>query len=115
MLTFAKTVRIHLAARPVRFSNGHHGLGGVVRNDYDGDPLQDVWVFYNRRQTDLKILWFDQGGFVIAHKKLARGRFRIPKAEGTLVSVTPAELGALLEGIDLSKCVRLSRWNPPTT
>lgn len=115
MLTFGRSVKIHLASKPVRFWNGHHGLGGLVRNDFDGDPLQDVWVFYNARRTDLKILWFDQGGFVLAHKKLARGRFQIPRAEGRVVAMTPAELGALLEGIDLAGCTRLPRWIPGAT
>lgn len=113
MLTFSRQVRIHLASAPVDFRKGHFGLCGIVRNHLEGDPLQHVWVFYNRRRTDLKILWYDHGGFVLAHKKLARGRYRIPDAAGRSVAMTAAELGALQEGIDLSGCRRLPRWNPP--
>ena len=112
MLTVPHGVRIHLAMEPVDFRKGHAGLCGVVRH-LEGDPLENVWVFHNRRRTALKLLWFDHGGFVLAHKKLARGRFVLPKlnTDGKAV-MTSAELAALLEGIDLSRCRRLPRWNP---
>jgi transposase len=113
VLTFPRQVRIHLASAPVDFRKGHMGLCGVVKNHLAGDPLEHVWVFYNQRRTDIKVLWYDHGGFVLAHKKLARGRYRIPEPTGTTVTMTAAELGALLEGIDLAGCRRLPRWNPP--
>lgn len=112
MLTLPSSVRIHLASQAVDFRKGHQGLCGVVRNELQGDPVHHVWVFYNARRTDLKVLWFEHGGYVLAHKKLARGRFRVPEAEGQVVRMTAAELAAVLEGIDLSRCRRLPRWNP---
>lgn len=116
MLSFPRSVQIHLASEPVDFRKGHNGLTGVVRNELDGDPLDHVWVFYNRRRNALKVLWWDHGGFMLAHKKLAKGRFQIPTSrDGKTVAMTSAELAALLEGIDLSKCRRLDRWNPPRT
>lgn len=116
MLTFPRSVRIHLATEPVDFRKGHAGLSGVVRNHLEGDPLEHVWVFHNRCRTALKLLWWDHGGFILAHKRLARGRFRLPVSrDGKTAPMTSAELAALLEGIDLSRCRRLPRWNPPTT
>ncbi len=113
MLTFPRSVRIHLATQHVDFRKGHHGLCGVVRNHLGSDPLEDVWVFYNRRKTDLKVLWWDHGGFVLAHKKRSKGRYPIPAMTGSTVRLTSAELGALLEGIDLARCRRVAAWNPP--
>jgi transposase len=116
VLSFPRSVRIYLATQPADFRKGHHGLGGIIRGQLGEDPLNHVWVFHNKRRTDLKILWFDHGGFILAHKKLARGRFRIPDSQdGQTVRMTAAELAALLEGIDLSRCRRLKRWNPPET
>lgn len=112
MLTLSPPVRVHLATAPVNFHLAHAGLCGIVRNHLDGEPLTDVWVFYNRRRTDLKILWFEHGGFVVAHKKLAQGRFRVPTATEHQVHLTSAEMAALLEGIDLTRARRLPRWNP---
>ena len=115
MLTLSRDLRIHLATEPIDFRKGHYGLIGVVNNHLAGDPLRQVWVFFNKRRTDLKLLWFEHGGFVLAHKKLARGRFRVPEASGAQLRMTPAELAALLEGIDLTGCRRLPRWTPPET
>jgi len=115
VLSFGDRTRIFLAAKHVDFRKGHFGLIGLVNNELDGDPLDGVWVFYNRRRTDLKLLWWSHGGFLLAHKKLSRGRLVLPAADGTRVRMTAAELAALLEGIDLSKCRRLPRWNPPET
>jgi transposase len=112
VLSFSRHVRIHLATAPVDFRKGHFGLTGLVRNQLAGDPLNHVWVFYNARRTDVKVIWFEHGGFVLAHKKLARGRYRIPAAKGPTVGMTSAELAALLEGIDLSQCRRLPRCSP---
>ena len=113
MLTIGPGLHVHLATAPVNFHLAHAGLCGVVRKFLDGEPLHGVWVFYNHNRTDLKILWFEHGGFVVAHKKLCQGRFRIPPFSGATLPLTNAELAALLEGIDLRQAQRLHRWNPP--
>lgn len=116
MLTPTRNVQVHLAVEPVDFRNAIDGLCGLVRNRFDGDPLAGhVWVFHNRARTALKLLFWDQGGYVLVHKRLAKGRFRVPQGTGDRVRLTHAELGALLEGIDLSRARRLPRWNPSET
>jgi len=115
VLTPSPEARIFFATAPVDFRKGHYGLIGIVNNQLSGDPLRQVWVFYNRRRTDLKVIWFSAGGFVLGHKKLARGRFALPEAEGHQVRLTAAELVALLEGLDVSQCRRLPRWHPAVT
>lgn len=88
----------------------------MIRNRFGGDPLAGhVWVFHNQTRTALKLIFWDQGGYVLLHKRLAKGRFRVPEAKGDRVRLTHAELVALLEGIDLARARRLPRWNPPAT
>jgi len=57
------------------------------------------------------LIW-THGGFMMLYKKLERGRFRWPAKNTDRQTISVAELAALLEGIDLSKARRLSRWNP---
>lgn len=107
---------MHLATAPVDFRNAIDGLCGLVRNQFDGDPLAGhVWVFHNRSRTALKLLFWDQGGYVLVHKRLSKGRFRVPTSTADRLRMSHAELMALLEGIDLARARRLPRWNPPET
>ena len=64
--------------------------------------------------TNCILIW-THGGFLMLYKRLEKGRFRWPPLEADRGTVTPAELAALLEGIDLSNARRLRRWNPRKT
>jgi transposase len=64
------------------------------------------------RGNALKLLVWSAGGFVLVYKKLERGRFRVPTSEADRLTLTPAEVVAILEGIDLRQATRLPRWNP---
>lgn len=46
-------------------------------------------------------------------KRLERGVFRFPEPKGHRVEVTPAEMAAILEGIDLSRARRQRRFVLP--
>ena len=46
----------------------------------------------------------------IRFKRLEKGVFRFPEAKDGRVEVTPAEMAAVLEGIDLSRARRLPRF-----
>lgn len=74
-----------------------------------------MFLFLNRRQTQVKILMWTRGGFTILHKRLERGRFRFPEQvlpQATSVEIDAHELSALLEGLDLSARASSKRWSP---
>ena len=48
----------------------------------------------------VKLLFWDGQGLCLYAKRLDRGRFVWPAAHGGVVSLTPAQLSMLLEGID---------------
>lgn len=106
--------RILVATRPVDFRKSIDGLAALVELVLQERPLSGaLFVFLNRRANAMKLLIWDRGGFVLVYKKLERGQFRLPgPATGDRVTMTPAELAAVLEGIDLSRATRLKRWNP---
>jgi transposase len=105
--------RILFAREPVDFRKQIDGLAAVCEQTLREQPLDGtLFVFTNARGDAMKALIWTHGGFCLVHKKLERGRFRWPSGEGDRVMLTPAELGALLEGIDLTHAKRLKRWNP---
>lgn len=48
----------------------------------------------------IKVLWHDGQGMCPLAKRLERGRFVWPRTEGEAVTITAAQPGYLLEGID---------------
>lgn len=57
-------------------------------------------MFRGRRGDLLKIIWWDAQGAYLFSKRLEKGRFVWPAAKDGKISVTPAQLSMLLEGID---------------
>ncbi|WP_376916738.1 IS66 family insertion sequence element accessory protein TnpB [Paraburkholderia sp. OAS925] len=47
--------------------------------------------------------------FEVCYKRLERGRFAWPRADGGVVSLTSAQLGLLLEGFDWRQPVDAAR------
>ncbi len=66
-----------------------------------------------KSKDKVKILYWDRNGFVLYLKRLERGRFQLPVVDERTkhVSMEPAQLAMLLDGIDLN-ARRLARWNP---
>jgi len=53
-----------------------------------------------RKIGDGKVLWHDGQGLCLFAKRLERGRFLWPSPADGVVTITSAQLGYLLEGID---------------
>lgn len=105
--------RVLLARDPVDFRKAIDGLAAVCELVLREQPLDGtLFLFTNRRKDALKGLVWTHGGFLMLYKRLERGRFRWPRLDADRGTISPAELAALLEGIDLTKARRLARWNP---
>lgn len=67
-------------------------------------------MFFGKRRTALKILFFDGTGLCIFHKRLDVRAFRIPQSTGAdgVVVIEQRELDDLLEGIDVERGRRKS-------
>jgi transposase len=114
VINFPPTVRIFLAAQPADMRRGFDGLAALTTSVIGQDPLSGhLFVFRNRRGDRLKILYWDRDGLAIWAKRLERGAFRFPTPTGDRLEVTPAEMAAILEGIDLSRARRQRRFVLP--
>jgi transposase len=114
VLSLPSTVRIFLAVEPADMRKGFDGLSQLVRDVIAQDPLSGhFFVFRNRRRDRVKILYWDRDGFALWYKRLEKGVFRFPEAQNGRIEVTPAEMAAVLEGIDLSRARRLPRFALP--
>ena len=101
MLTLGSSMRIYLHAHPTDMRKSFDGLMAIVQGEFGQDVRGgDLFVFINKRADRLKALWWDGDGLCLFAKRLERGRFIWPRAENGKVSLTPAQLSMLLEGID---------------
>ncbi len=90
---------------------GFDGLAALAQSALEQEPFSGhVFVFRGRRGDIIKLLWWDGQGLCLFAKRLEKGRFIWPQAESGSVSLTPAQLSMLLEGIDWRMPVRT--WQP---
>ena len=101
MIGVPTNTRVWIAAGHTDMRKGFDGLAALVQTALAANPFcGHVFVFRGRRGNILKVLWFDGQGLVLLSKRLERGRFVWPQATCGSVSLTPAQLSMLLEGID---------------
>jgi transposase len=109
MIGLAAGTRIWIVAGVTDMRRGFTGLSGMVQTVLKEDPFSgQVFIFRGRRGGLLKVLWWDGDGLCLFAKRLERGRFIWPQAAGGVVSLTPAQLSMLLEGIDWRRPARTS-------
>ena len=94
--------RVFLAAGPTDMRKGFNGLAALVQDHLRHDPFSgQAFVFRGRRGDLIKIIWWDGQGLCLFAKRLERGRFIWPMTtRAGVVTLTPAQLSMLLEGID---------------
>lgn len=115
MLSIPRGIRIFVALEPTDMRKGIDGLSSLVRH-YGEDVFGGhLFVFLSRRRDRLKILAWDNGGFVVYYKRLEKGRFPavIGEAGKNTVQLEAADLHLLLDGVDFHHLKRPNLWKPP--
>ena len=103
--------RVWLAAGVTDMRRGMDGLAAQVQSTLSENPFSGhVFVFRGRRGDLVKLLWWSGEGLNLFAKRLERGRFVWPQAQSGSVSLSPAQLSMLLEGIDWRRPQR--SWQP---
>jgi transposase len=102
---------VWLAAGVTDMRKGFNGLSALAETVLEQDPFcGHLFVFRGRRGDLLKMIWFDGQGACLFSKRLEKGRFVWPSATSGKVTLTPAQLSMLLEGIDWRAPERT--WRP---
>jgi transposase len=118
VILLPRAVRVYFATAPTNLRKSFEGLSNEVRGVLGRDPLSGhVFVFLNRRRTQVKLLLWTRGGFTVVAKRLERGTFAFPTkvtSTATNVQLDVHELGMLLEGIEVAEAHVSRRWEPPS-
>ena len=112
MIALPPQVRVFFYRRPTDMRKSFHGLVALTESQLKQDPLSgSLFVFVNRRQNQMKILYFDRSGYAIWSKRLEQGQFAGFSGDGTVKrALCHTEFLALLEGVDLVVKKRRKRY-----
>lgn len=115
MITIPAGVRVLVAARPVDFRKGPHGLAALAAEVLGEDPFSGtVLVFRSKRADRVKLLVWDGSGLVLVWKQLPQGGFRWPPVMDGAMRLSPIEFAALFDGLDWSRVQAPKRIPTPT-
>jgi transposase len=100
-------VEVFVSLDPVNLRLSFDRLAGLVDERMGRCARSEaLFVFFNRRRTMMKALFFDGTGLCIFHKRLDKGRFQLPDPieDGNgerVVELNERELDDLLDGLEL--------------
>jgi hypothetical protein len=111
MVSFGSSQRYYVWQGSVDFRKGFDGLQGLVSEQFSHNGLDGgVYVFFNRRRTQVKMLVWDGSGFVIYYKRLERGTFEGSFRGSGASPMSWFDLQLILEGIRVAVVKRRKRY-----
>lgn len=95
---------IYLYRHAVDFRKSHRGLSAIIQMELSHDPFSGVlYIFRNRACNKLKMLFWENNGFVLYYKSLAEEKFHWPDANTDLITLNGEQLNWLLDGYDIAR------------
>jgi transposase len=88
--------QLFLSKEPIDMRKSFEGLTSIINQSFPGKLMTCYFLFINKRQTSIKVLYWDLDGFAIWYKRLEKGTFSRKALHETL---TRKEYLMLLEGI----------------
>lgn len=116
MLGILSSTKIFMSSKPVDMRKGFDGLMAIVRNEWKTDIFSgNLFVFYGRSRSLIKILHWSRGGLALYSKRLEQGQFKRPRLAPDCQSIQldSVELTLLLDGVSVSEVRRPKLWEPP--
>ena len=101
MIVNLTKVRIFVRSEPTDMRKQINGLSVLVQEDMKLDVFgESLFLFCNKPRNRLKILYWNNNGFVMWFKKLERGRFPWPRNSKEVKEISLEDMKMLLDGID---------------
>lgn len=92
---------------------GFDSLSGIVSSQMKGDPLSgSLFIFFNKKHNQVKLLLWEADGFALYHKRLEQGTYEVPEgdAANAAISISSQQLQLILDGISLRSVRRRKRY-----
>lgn len=103
MIRLNSESKVYLATRPVDGRKSINGLSAFVIEEFEKNITDgSVFVFYNLARNRVRCLFWNKNGFVLYHKRLEQGKFKISDSKGAPFIITQQQLDWLLAGLDFT-------------
>jgi transposase len=104
-------IRVHLYGAPCDMRRSFDGLQSLVRQGLGEDPTNGgLYVFVNRRGTQMRVLYFDRSGFCIWAKRLEAGVFVGDWSQVRTREMDWTALKLMLEGTQHDRSATIAQW-----
>lgn len=108
MLHLSPACNYYLYSGHADMRKSFDGLCGIIQTQMALNALGgSVFIFMNRRRTQVKLLLWEGDGFSIYYKRLEKGTFELPATSNQLATIAldARQLQFILQGISLRKIV----------
>jgi len=111
MWTPDRALSVWLYRRPTDMRKSYTGLSALVKQQLRDNPLNGaLYVFVNRRRTQMKCLYFEGDGYCLWGKRLEQGQFRVRFDGADKARIALSTLKLLIDGIDIDSVRRFKRY-----
>lgn len=106
MLHLSSSCNYYLYAGHADMRKSFDGLCGIIKSQLFLDALGGaVFIFMNRRRTQIKLLLWEGDGFSIYYKRLEKGTYELPaiSSSSNTLQLDAQQLQFILQGVSLKK------------
>jgi transposase len=103
----------HLYSKPTDMRKSFNGLCGLIAKDLVTPASNGtVYIFINKARDKVKLLHWQNGGFVLYYKRLEQGRFELTNYDPEVGSIglDYSQLVLLIDGVFISNLQRKKRY-----
>lgn len=113
MLTLSEEMRYYVYLCNTDMRKGFDSLCGIVSSQMQFNPLSnDVYIFINRRRTQMKLLHWEGDGFAVYYKRLEQGTYELPKGNENecCVNIGIKHLEKIFQGVSVHQNRQRKRY-----
>jgi transposase len=115
MFTLSSHHKFNLFSQPTDMRKGFNGLSGIVSNILQDNPRSgEVFIFINKTRDKIKLLQWQDSGFVLYYKRLEQGTFELSQyeeLEGSIV-LSYTKMAMMVDGLSIKNIASRKRFNP---
>lgn len=107
----SRAEKIYIACGYTDMGKSIDGLAAIVQQNFKLNPFSNsIFLFCGKNSTRMKVLYWEEDGFILLYKRLENGKFKWPRNQKEVMEITDQQFRWLLEGlkIDLPKTIKKS-------